>query len=218
MTGESKIRAATIAGITLLLGLILGMFLPNPFISTPDQEDPLTPTPISQTISGEAREYCLDHDTSLGEITEHPEACLRQYWTMDRLLRSERLHDDWLWDSGWYDDHCDVATGICNLIAGPGLPPDSDPWWDRQPTRDPGRTTKAGTDVQASIERSRIKNARDANTPLDIEALPDAERIKSWCLKEPDEHGYLKKTRQYTIQELKQDARPCLADWLQKPN
>ena len=108
--------------------------------------------PISNEISGEAREHCLDNGFTLDEIAADADPCLQQYWTHDRLLRSERLKIDWYAENNvplpCREQGSDNGEPrICDLgyAAPPDLPDEDDPWWDEQATRDPGRTTMPGT-------------------------------------------------------------------------
>ena len=108
--------------------------------------------PISNEISGEAREHCLDNGFTFEEIAADADPCLQQYWTHDRLLRSERLKIDWYAENNvplpCREQGSDNGEPrICDLgyAAPPDLPDEDDPWWDEQATRDPGRTTMPGT-------------------------------------------------------------------------
>lgn len=112
-----------------------------------------TAPPVSQEISGEAREGCLLMGMALSEVNDDPDACLSAYWTPERLLRSERTWTDWYADQGeplrCEDEGYVYPPGsdrVCELgyTPYPALPPLDDPWWAAEAVRDPGRTTDPG--------------------------------------------------------------------------
>lgn len=101
--------------------------------------------PISQELSGEAREGCVSLGMSAEEIDADQDACLTSYWTYERLLRSERTLVDWYADNDMVKP-CQVGldgSKICQEVGGQpgGLPRQNHPWWNEQATRDPGRTS-----------------------------------------------------------------------------
>lgn len=108
---------------------------PNVFISPP----------VSEILSDEAREGCLALGMSAEEIEADQNACLTSYWTQERLYRSDRTLVDYYADIGLTKE-CWKSVGFeitCEGIGGwlSGYPDADDPWWDAQPTRDPGRTS-----------------------------------------------------------------------------
>lgn len=104
-----------------------------------------TPEPVSQEISGEAREGCLLMGVGVEQINADPDSCLREYWTVDRLKRSTRIKNDWRAEQGM-EDPCPPGREVCHLIGvpTPDYPSDDDPWWAEQAVRDPGRRTVDG--------------------------------------------------------------------------
>lgn len=120
-----------------------------------------TAPPISEEISGEAREGCLLLGMELEEINSNPDGCLRLYWTPERLLRSERTWTDWYADQGeplrCEDDGYVFPPShdrLCDLdyIAYPALPSLDDPWWADEAVRDPGRVTDTGPVEHIDLE------------------------------------------------------------------
>ena len=108
--------------------------------------------PISNEISGEAREHCLDKGFTLDEIAADADPCLLEYWDPIRLKRSERLMIDWYAENKHplpcrLQGSDDGEPRICEMgySAPPNLPDYEDPWWEEQAVRDPGRTTLPGT-------------------------------------------------------------------------
>lgn len=112
-----------------------------------------TAPPISEELSGEAREGCLLLGMELEKINADPDSCLREYWTTERLLRSERTWTDWYADNDvliqCFEPGYVYPPGsdeICELgyALRPALPPLDDPWWNQEVVRDPGRVTDPG--------------------------------------------------------------------------
>ena len=187
--------------------------------------------PISNEISGEAREHCLDNGFTLDEIAADVDACLLEYWTYDRLLRSERLKIDWYAENNFpvpcseRKPRADGKPRVCNLgyVVPPDLPDEDDPWWDEQATRDPGRTTMPGLgqDIQENtrtpeqIKRDEaFRSWRQSDTPVPISELSDEDEefYREWCTQEPSAPGYAKETRAYSEEEIEVDVRGCLND------
>ena len=219
MKKKKFILTTIIATATLAAGFLAGQLLPLDEILNPEQrESNLKPIPISTEISGEAREYCVTHGMTFSEIAADQHACLNEYWTIDRLHRSDRLQNDWDWDNGYYENHCGVTSsgaGFCDLIGAPDFPDEDDSWWDEQAVRDPGRTTKPGMseDIAHTYDREEARAAMQAPKPVAVQSLALAQELIRWCAIEPDKYGYVKKTRAYTVAEIKMDVRPCLVDW-----
>lgn len=143
--------AAVVVGITLATLLIMEMSRP-----VPGRTQYYTSPPVSAELSEEARAGCLELSMAQKQIDGDPEACLREYWTIDRLRAAERTRFDWYADSGRRLTPCDddyvrprwTFNEKCHLpdMEDPAfhqwdLPPDGAVWWLDQPTRDPGRTT-----------------------------------------------------------------------------
>lgn len=213
-------------GIILLcvLGVVFGFA--GGWFSTqvaPDREaEPDGPAPVSQWLASETREMCLSQGMTIEEIEEDEQACLRSYWTIDRLLRSERLRDDWAWDNGSRgEEHCIpqvIEADQCGAFPEHSLlPRPSDPWWDVQAVRDPGRTTLPGYGgfVESSVILEEVRAARDSKTPVSISDLELAADIESFCTSEPVE-GADQRPRVYSTAELEVDVRECAGyflDW-----
>lgn len=163
MTKKAKKRLIVVGasiGLMAILGAVAwALWMGNKHLfAAPYQPQYFTSPPISDALSSEAREACMAAGMTIDEIVDDVDACLTQYWTVDRLKRSERTRIDWYaengiklecYDPGWVTPPGD-DDGFCEYggTPRPHLPADNDLWWAQQATRDPGRTTWPGLDEE----------------------------------------------------------------------
>ena len=152
MRPYSKTRISLSAGITIFTGGVLLLAGCTSLGGERNETKYYESPPISNEISGEAREHCLDKGFTLDEIAADADPCLLEYWDPIRLKRSERLMIDWYAENKHplpcrLQGSDDAEPRICEMgySAPPNLPDYEDPWWEEQAVRDPGRTTLPGT-------------------------------------------------------------------------